>query len=251
MKKIFMTAFAVLGALNVNAQDIKFGAKAGLNLATISSEISQISVGGNQGSGETQKNTLKPGFHVGGFAEISLNDSFSLQPELHFSYQGSKFKSDDSQTQDYGFGIVTVTESNSKTDLTTMNINVPVLAKYNVGEKLFFVLGPQVSYLLSAKSKSEGSGTTKTYINGVLEDTSSTTIPNGTTDAKSALKSIDFGLAAGGGFNITENIFTEVRYVYGLSNFGKSQTVQTPLGAFGYTSVYKSRAIQLSFGYKF
>lgn len=249
MKKIILSVSIAIASLTTNAQEIKFGAKVGLNMSTVKVEIPQITVGGMAASGETTKNSFKPGFHVGGFAEISLNDAFSLQPELHFSMQGSKLKSNDSQTQEY-FNMLLVTESTSETNLNTMYINMPVLGRYNATEKLFFTLGPQIGYLISAKSKYESSGITKVYQSGTLIDQSSTN-DSGNEDVKKSLKSIDFGVAVGGGFNITENIFTEVRYVHGLSNSAKSYDIPTQLGVISVSPIMKSSLIQLSFGYKF
>jgi len=249
MKKIILSVSIAIASFNANAQDIKFGAKVGLNMSTVKFEIPQITVGGMDASGEANKNSFKPGFHVGGFAEISFNDTFSLQPELHLSMQGSKFKSSDTQTQQY-FTTTLVTESTSESNFNTMYINMPILGKYNATEKIFFTLGPQIGFLVSAKSKYEGSGTTKIYQSGALIDQSSTN-DSGNEDVKSSLKSIDFGVAAGGGFNITENLFAEVRYVHGLSNAAKTYSIPTQLGVVTVSPIMKSSLIQLSFGYKF
>lgn len=59
---------------HTQAQEVRFGAKAGLNLYTLKIEA--------EGTSLTQDS--KPGFAFGAFALYSINDNVSLQPELLF-----------------------------------------------------------------------------------------------------------------------------------------------------------------------
>ena len=75
MKKILLvTVIAVLGLTNVNAQEIKFGAKGGLNFASI----------GGDNTGDVDPVTA---FNFGLVAEIPISEKFSFQPELMYSGQ--------------------------------------------------------------------------------------------------------------------------------------------------------------------
>ena len=128
MKKIVLAAIAVMGFGFANAQDIKFGIKGGINLSTFTGDIEDAS--------------SKVGFQAGGFAELKLSDKFSIQPEVLYSLQGAKFK----ETGDsYSY----------KENINASYLNVPVLAKYYVIDKLSVEAGPQIGFLLSAKSKWE------------------------------------------------------------------------------------------------
>ncbi|MDR1347524.1 MAG: PorT family protein [Prevotellaceae bacterium] len=119
MKKILLIMMvAMLCAATANAQ-IKFGAKAGVNLSTLT---------------DADDAELKFGFHVGGFAEFTLSDRIALQPELLYSTQGADAEGDNSLSLGY--------------------INVPVLLKVNIVEGLSAEVGPQVGFLLSSKAKS-------------------------------------------------------------------------------------------------
>ncbi len=119
MKKYFLTAAAVFGLMSaVSAQDISFGAKAGINIANF--------------SGDAVGNSSLIGFHIGGTAEIELSDEFSFQPELMYSAQGASF--------DFGDSKLTY-------------LNIPLMAKYYVAEGFSLEAGPQVGFLLSAKNK--------------------------------------------------------------------------------------------------
>ena len=121
-----MTAAAVLAFAYTNAQEVKFGVKGGLNIATLG------------GDAEDAKSLV--GFHVGGFAEIKLSDKFAIQPELLYSTQGAKFEGTDGDA-DY----------DDKLDY----LNIPVMAKYYVAEGFSLEAGPQIGFLLSAKEDGE------------------------------------------------------------------------------------------------
>ena len=121
MKKIILTAAAVFAFSFANAQDVKFGAKAGLNMSNW---------GGDAGDA-----SMKIGFQVGGFAEIKVSDKFAIQPELVYSALGTK------------------TEDGS---INTNYLNIPVMAKYFVAKGFSLEAGPQLGFLMSAKAKANG-----------------------------------------------------------------------------------------------
>lgn len=121
MKKlVLLTVITVLGLTSVNAQDIKFGAKAGLNFAFITGDNTE---------------DLKPNtdFHFGVMAEFKISDKFSLQPELIYSGQGSNIN----------------VESEGRVALNYLN--VPLIGKYYVTERWSLEAGPQIGFLLSTK----------------------------------------------------------------------------------------------------
>lgn len=122
-KKLVLAVFAVLGFTKINAQEIKLGAKGGINIANIT---------GNNTS------SLEPvaAFNFGLMAEIPISQKFSFQPEIMFSGQGYSFEGSDG-------------------NLVALNyLNVPLMAKYYVIKGLSIEAGPQIGYLLSAKNES-------------------------------------------------------------------------------------------------
>lgn len=126
MKKVVLFFAMAIAAVSVSAQKVNFGVKAGIN-------ISNIKVTG-EGSSTTYDS--KVGLVAGGFAEIGVAESFSVQPELLFSMEGAKVPGGK-----YHFNF----------------INVPVLAKYklaNVGLGIY--AGPQIGFLATAKAKGGG-----------------------------------------------------------------------------------------------
>ncbi|MDP3946883.1 MAG: porin family protein [Lutibacter sp.] len=122
MKKILLVAvIALISMVSVNAQT-SFGAKAGLNVANLSGDISD--------------NKSLIGFNVGVFAEITLADSFYLQPELLYSTQGATF---DESSLDFS------------ADLNLNYINIPIMFKYDVANRFYLEAGPQVGFLVMAE----------------------------------------------------------------------------------------------------
>ncbi|MDH3708933.1 MAG: PorT family protein [Cyclobacteriaceae bacterium] len=125
MKKRFaLFLITSLAFAPVKAQDIKFGAKAGVNLATLQPDLPDPA--------------NKTGFHLGGMAEIPLMDMLSLQPELLYSAQGVKDESDDDEVVRLNY------------------LTVPVLAKYYVIDGLSIEAGPQFGFLLTAEFEDNG-----------------------------------------------------------------------------------------------
>ena len=120
MKKILLLAVVtVLGFTNVNAQEIKFGAKGGLNFATISGD-------------NTKGVDLVTSFNFGVLSEIPISDKFSFQPEIMYSGQG------------YSFNDNTIALS---------YLNIPLMEKYYVTKGLSVEAGPQIGFLLAAKNE--------------------------------------------------------------------------------------------------
>ena len=120
MKKFLLLAvLTVLGFANVTAQEIKFGAKGGLNFATISGD-------------NTNGIDAVTSFNFGVLSEIPISDKFSFQPELMYSGQG------------YSFNDNTIALS---------YLNVPLMGKYYVTKGLSVEAGPQIGFLLAAKNE--------------------------------------------------------------------------------------------------
>jgi len=120
MKKIFFFVTVLLLTVSiVIAQEVHFGIKAGVNVAS-----AYVSPGSDYNS--------KAGLHVGGLAHIHLSKSFALQPEVVYSMQGGKV--DDAK-------------------LKLNYINIPFLVQYMTDNGFRLQTGPQLGLLVSAKTK--------------------------------------------------------------------------------------------------
>jgi len=226
MKKLLLlTAIAVFGFNLADAQDVKFGAKAGINL-------SKISV--NQSDGFEFRS--KPSFHLGGFVELVISEKFSFQPELIYSSQGTK--SELVETFDSGIDFE---QYEYKSDITFEYLNIPLMAKFYAVKGLSLEVGPQIGFLLSAKDDYEE---IETFSNG--EDTVVDSF-SGSDDIKEFVKNTDFGLNFGLGYQLDNGLLFGARYNVGLSNISDDNEDAEEEDEFRISN----RVFQVSVGYRF
>lgn len=115
MKKLILfSAFALALVMTTSAQSFKFGAKAGVNFASLNGD------GADGLDGITN-------IHFGAVAEIGISDKFAFQPELLYSAQGA---------------------SVSDIDINLNYLTVPLLAKFKISEGFSIEAGPQVGFLV-------------------------------------------------------------------------------------------------------
>lgn len=226
MKKIILTVAALTAFGTASAQDLKFGVKAGLNLANLTSDYDGDEFG-------TTDNKMKAGFHIGGLVEIKFNEKWALQPEVLYSTQGTNvdvnYFDDEEGSIDY------------KTNLSY--INVPVMVKFYPIPKLFVEAGPQVGFLMSAKEK---------YDDDVFISDDSDEMDD-EIDVKDYYKSIDFGFNIGAGYEFTDMIYANLRYNIGLTDISDmpDEFDDVDFGVFGDAFKTKNQVLSLSVGFKF
>lgn len=175
-----------LAAFTLQAQDVTFGAKAGLNFASL--DITDSNIDG------------RTSFHLGITAEFEMSDTFSIQSELLYSAQGA--------TEDAGETIGT-TVYNDDYKFKLNYLQIPVMAKFYVSEGLSLEVGPQIGFLLSADVENDYS----TIDNGTVLDSGSIEI-----DYKDFMKSVDFGLNFGIGYKLDSGLNFGLRYNLGLND---------------------------------
>jgi hypothetical protein len=183
MKKIYtLMAFALLSG-SISAQTKKegvtFGAKAGVNLATLHAS-------GNDVNGDPSSKSVTS-FTLGGYASIPVSNKVSIQPGLSLSGKGG---SDN--------------EGGQKSAINSMYLEVPVNAVLNFNG-FYFGAGPYVAYALSGKAKAQQNGVTV-----------SADIPFGNNPGE--FKRVDFGANALAGYQLKNNLNFGVNYGLGLTN---------------------------------
>ena len=95
MKKVLMTiAFAALTIAGANAQ-VKFGVRAGLNLADVASKT----------DGVKDETKIRTSFHLGGLAEFAFNDVVLMEAGLTYSNQGYKAKEGNDKDMQYTLNL--------------------------------------------------------------------------------------------------------------------------------------------------
>lgn len=184
MKKyvLLVATTLIFGTSTMIAQDVKLGAKAGVNFAKLSGEAVEDADG-------------RTGFHVGFLAEIPLSERFAIQPELVYSQQGLQSK----ETFDG-------TEFETKVKLDYLN--VPVMAKFYLIDGLSIEAGPQFGFNINAKQELEVTG----------GDTDGDFEITGEDDIKDEVSGFDLGIGGGLAYQLDNGLFFQGRYIYGLSN---------------------------------
>ena len=134
MKKLFfIAAFGLMSVAATQAQEIRLGAKGGVNFSNI---------GGDDITGVDFNS--RTGFHIGALVEIPVSEKFWVQPEVLYNAMGSK--------------ATTLNTFDSKLNLDY--IQIPVMAKYYVVEGLSLEAGPQIAFLVKAEGETTiGDGT--------------------------------------------------------------------------------------------
>ena len=151
MKKIILTVAAVFAVSFANAQDK--GGSSDIKFG-VKAGLDLLSVSNGGGSAT--------GFFGGAFAEFGLGDKFALQPGLNY-------------------------HSASKDGVNFTFLSIPVIAKYNVAEKINILAGPSLYYSLESGDQDK----------------------------------TRFNLDLGGSYDITDNFFVEPRYSLGLTGDSK------------------------------
>jgi hypothetical protein len=170
------TMAAIMLALTATAQHVNIGIKAGLNIFTIN----------NNNNAEYDS---KAGLNLGLIGHIHLAKQLAFQPEIVYSGQGAKF-----------------TTAGVETKINLDNINIPLLLQYMFDNGFRIQAGPQIGFLVNAKSKTNGNST----------------------DIKNNLKKVDFGLGAGVGYVHPPTGFgVDARYNLGLSNINDNSSVKS------------------------
>ncbi len=145
-------------------------------------------------------------FHLGTVLEAMFSEKIGVQPEIVYSFQGFKTK-----------------EIDGDSTYKLSYINMPIMLKYYINTGLVLEAGPQIGFLHTAKIITESNGNSDTE------------------DIKEGLRSNDFCLNFGVGYQLKNGWNLGARYNWGISNIVKDQLNQN----------FKNRVIQVSIGYLF
>jgi hypothetical protein len=201
-KTIFLLALGLGASTAAQAQyrgrggNVSLGIKAGASLTNF------VGADAKDGLGRSYENRF--GFHAGVFANIGFAKLFAFQPELLYSQKGMKVKDIDSGVRMH-------------------YLDVPLAFHVNT-DGFFFEAGPQVGFLLAAKSEL---GSASVDIN--------------------SYKTVDVGYLAGLGYQLKHGLGVGLRYNGAFTNFPEANTV----GNLNLQSRARNSALQLYATYSF
>jgi hypothetical protein len=142
-KHILLLAAIAICTAAFSQEKLSFGIKAGVSHSGLKGEAVnnlQDMMDFSDGMITTQNKT---GFFAGGNAIIPVSKSFSVEPGLYYSQKGYALKGE------LDIKGISFLGANAKAQLNTHYIDLPVVAKVNVGGLQLFA-GPQLSYLAKA-----------------------------------------------------------------------------------------------------
>ena len=189
MKAILL--FVFLGTAACSLAQVSAGVKGGLNISDV---VINNLIDPDAESGYD----LKAGWHVGVFAIADVGTRTSLAAELQYSNKGV----------------------HAVTNINLHYVVLPLLVRYSIAGKLIAEAGPELGYMVAAKSKY---GNVSNIWNN----------------------KIDLGLDMGLQYNIFPDMTIGLRFNAGIS----SVIEDTPPSAQGEKIRYQNRVLQLSLGY--
>lgn len=223
MKRIFITVAVATAALfSANAQDLKFGAKAGVNFSTLSFSDMKEVIRGVEATTKINAG-YRTGFHVGAFVEYGVSDVLFVEGGLAYNNVGATLKSVEISAKDNRGNIIMTRKSDAPKDtsVTLNTINVPLWVKYDISG-FRPKAGLNLGYLLDVKYKGENKTTT------------------GDPD-----KRFDLGLGLGVEYNLPMGLFFDATFNLGLLNLASKSDSEDP------SFEVKNRVFQIGVGYKF
>ena len=208
-KAILLISILYFISESLKAQ-IQIGAKSGVNYVN--------TVLNNTPNGIDSGTKYRLGYHIGIYNKIPIYNKLSFRPELLFSSKGYSFERLPNSP---------LTEDGS---MHLNYINLPLLLDYKVVDKIALTLGPELGYLLTAKSKRE----------------------SGTFDTKNLWDNFfDFGLSTGINYLIYDKLGIEFRYTHGFSSvMGIIYFTDQNGATLKEKSKFQNRAFQLSAYYQ-
>lgn len=222
MKKLTTLLIIVLIITSVSESYAQiYSVKAGFNLSNILMKDDDDTY--------SDEFKMKPGFHVGAFVQFPETGVFSFESGLILSTKGMKTKIEETiDGEPYKY----------KGIMTLYYIDIPFMAKasFDIGKvSVFGELGPYLSVGLNGKLKTE-----YTYLGDTETDTEN--VEWGSDKDNDMLKRLDYGLTAGLGVVIINNIQLGLSYDLGIANISTT----TDGG-----SKIKNRIFKISVGYRF
>ncbi len=212
MKKILLVAAVAVMGISTQAQEFRFGPKAGYSFSTLKYKDTEDPISSDP----------MHTFYVGGMAEYKISDKFGFQGEVLYSPLGGKSKYNDEE--DFG---------GFKTKTTLGTVLVPVSAKYFITEGFSISAGASFGVILSAKAKA--------VYDGGLNIPGLELEGDNDEDVKDLYKKLNIAPFIGVEYMLENGLFFDARYNYGISDLAKES---------GFGKVHNSFA-QIGVGFKF
>ena len=178
MKKVFIIGLCVIAMFSQANAQTKFSVQGGLNLMQMKASAMGLSI-------EFDSDAA---LNLGVIADFKVTDNFNLRSGLLYNGNSSS-----------------LTFDGEKTKITVNYLSLPLLGRVKVSEGLYAIAGPQINFLLSAKSRYDGE----------------------TSDDKESINSSSFSGLFGAEYQLSDKFRLGINYTAGLSNIAKQRLFDT------------------------
>ena len=202
-RKILLLAMGTIFMMNLADAQVTYGVRTGVNFAKWQGEDLQIIedlLDKTDGYLVTKGKTV---WHVGGYVNIPINETFSFEPGLAYSKKGYSIKGDVKIPVLKSLGI------NAGAQVQSHYIDMPLVLKAKVVKGLNVYAGPQVSYLVRSTLNA------KLGVLGI-------NIFNRGFGITERFNKVDFGLTGGIGYQFNNGFNIQAGYDHGLSTLDKN-----------------------------
>lgn len=180
--QIFSAVFICLSFLSYGQLNMDIGLRGGVNYVNNIYQLDDPDPNGSK---------YRLGYHIGILTKVKLTGRFFLSPELSFNNKGYHVEA--------STGSVPAGSSNVHLNY----VSLPALLEFRPIEKIGLLLGPELSYLVSAKNRF---------------DTQTIDLIDFWDNANLDYNRLDLGLAIGSNVNLTKKLKLGIRYTHGLSS---------------------------------
>jgi len=204
-KKILLLISIAVSTISFAQIEPAFGVRAGISSTRMRGDaVDNFSnlLDFTKGNVTTHDHT---GFFAGGYVNIPMNESFSIEPGIYYSQKGYELNGE------LNLKGLNFLGPKAKAILQSQYVDVPILLKGNFNGLQIFA-GPQISYLAKADLKTTA---------GVL----GFNLLNKTIDASSQFNRWDVGVTGGIGYQFTNGLNIMASYDYGLSKVDANSNI--------------------------
>jgi hypothetical protein len=203
IRKIFFSIICVLMINSVYAQ-VSYGVRSGVNFSKWQGEDLQVIEDLLDKTDGYVVTKGKTGWHVGGYVNIPISNTFSFEPGLAYSKKGYSIKGD------LQIPVLKILAINAGVQVQQHYIDMPLVLKANVYKGLQVYAGPQVSYLVRSTLNA------KLGVLGI-------NIFNRGFGITERFNKVDLGLTGGIGYQFNNGLNVQAGYDYGLSTLDKNE----------------------------
>lgn len=202
IKLLFILFIFLIQTISFSQQ--KLGIKAGIGFSRLSTNHNTNSI--YVGNYSEISDEIKLSGQLGFYYSYDFNNKYYLGSELLFMQIETEQKIKYYQNSNPLDNLTSINNYTVNDEQNISYIGLPIYIGVNLN-KMKIDLGIQVNYLIGSKGKTVGEGTN--YGQGITYDNLN-------------IKNLDYGPRIGASVNLTQNIWIEGNYYYGMKNINKT-----------------------------